>query len=353
MQHPRIVEDEQFTRRELECDRHCRILYAFGETPAGFVVARHVVERNIGYGGERSVVESHGNEFAIRAQLDERSLGPQPHAGEAGIFEARRIGRKKPEICGFLRSQNFNDLETIDDERLPAVHGVFETGEKLQGRNRIAVRIISMGLKTEIGIGKIARIHLGSDLEPAAVVGFAYIAEAFSDLAQETVFRRDVGQKRKTVAAHRGKPGAERGAVARDDAPAGGWDLRLERTVPAVDDRIGPGGSTPMRVIIAVRLQPRQREAYRFFFRPEFDLEAATIDHGGGETDIRRLIENGDEALPVAGTSGVGIGRIVAKPIGVKPRAAAIRPEQLQSGSILEDAGSGHGTPLKWPANPG
>ena len=124
-----------------------------------------------------------------------------------------------------LGLETFGHLEAIDDHRFSSVHGVFDAGEDLQRRHRVAIWIVGVRLQPEIGIGEIVGIDLGPDVEPAPVIGLAHIAEKVHHLAQEAARAWHFGHHRKAEAAYRDFKKSYRGNVRVTDAT-----LRAGRT---------------------------------------------------------------------------------------------------------------------------
>ena len=156
----------------------------FRKAAIGGVIGLHVFIGDVDEGRRRAVVEADGDQLAIGPSSIigrfDASLTPLlPAYSNRAQCRARR---SKP--CGFSARSRSATLKPSTTIEFAAIDRVFETGEKLQRRHRIAIGIVGMRLKPEIRIGEIVGIDLGAHLEPAAVIRLAHIAEQFGDIAQ-------------------------------------------------------------------------------------------------------------------------------------------------------------------------
>ena len=58
------------------------------------------------------------DEFAVRAQLDDRSLRPEPDAFASRIFKARAVFGQEIETAPVFRLQPLRHLEAVDHDRI-------------------------------------------------------------------------------------------------------------------------------------------------------------------------------------------------------------------------------------------
>src|SRR5687767_7197996 len=104
-----------------------------------------------------------------------------------------------------------SDPKTVDDEGIASFDRVLKAGQKLQGRNRIAIGIVRVRLQAKVSVGQIIGIDLGPDLEPASVIGHANVAEGLRYLAQIAALFRNMSEKSKSIAADCREPIAQLG----------------------------------------------------------------------------------------------------------------------------------------------
>src|SRR3546814_6405819 len=79
------------------------------------------------------------------------------------VVEARAMARQHAEGFGVLVAQALRGGEAVDHVGVAALRRVLQAVEELQGRHRVAVGIVGMGLQAEAGVGEVGRLHLRSE----------------------------------------------------------------------------------------------------------------------------------------------------------------------------------------------
>ena len=244
-----------FARRQFERHLHGGILDDLAQAAIGGVVGLHLVVGHVGDRRRRTVVEADADQLAIRRQLDHRAARPQADAFAAGIFEPRAVFGEQVKALRIFGAQPRGRLEAVNHHVLAALGRVFQAIEDLQRRHRVAVGIVGMGLQPELRVGEVARVDLGADFEPVAVIGLADIAKEPGNFQERAAFNRPVGELPKAKAPDAVQPFLQLAAIGTDGIETGTWNVR-EARIPQFDFRGGPARLTRRVLIIAVRLQP-------------------------------------------------------------------------------------------------
>ncbi len=86
------------------------------------------------------------------------------------------------EQVGALRPQVGGDLEAVDEGRLAALGVGEQEMLQLDGRRRIAVRLVGVGHEREVRVGDGVGVGHRSDVEHGAPPGRAHLAELPGDI---------------------------------------------------------------------------------------------------------------------------------------------------------------------------
>ena len=166
------------------------------------------------------------------------------------------------EVTGMLAFEPLGYLEAVDDHRLAALHRILETSQKLQRRHRVTIGIVGVCLQSEIGVGEIGGIDLCPDVEPAAIVGLAHVAEERGNIAQISALQRKPGHHCKTEAPDCREPSGQCFSLQPRPVPGERGQARLHRPIPALDEAIRPADLPVLNPVVGVAFEPVHGKAH-------------------------------------------------------------------------------------------
>ncbi len=196
--------------------------------------------------------------------------------------------------------------------------------------NRVAIRVIEMASKAEVGVGQVVRVDARAHVEQLAVIGFAQVTE-LPDHAQHLPFlagyRVDDDE---TVIAHRLQGGPFTCRAALEVGPRNPRNLLRER-VTGPEYLAGRAAIVRRPVeAVAIRVKPVEVEFGAMPIGREIDHQTRGFELDAIDSDLLWQIGETDQALAIVRVAAGRHLAVVAQPGSLQDAFARIFPGNRQ-----------------------
>ncbi len=328
VQQPDVVEDQAVARPEPELHPERRAQRDRGEPPVRGVEGVQFVGGQ-SQGTDRAVVEPHFADPPERVQFDQRAVGAQFGGPVAEHERDGRAGEHR-EVPGRLLPQGRGGPEAVDQGGVAADGRVLQTVQQLEGRYRVAVRIV--GVRGDGGAGErqVGGIRLDPDVEQLSVVGLPDVPEGPRHLEYLPLHPGHPAQQREAGAPYRAEHRRPLRRVGQVGGPVG-----LGEAGGEVGGRPEPFAGLAASVVGGLLVQPAERVPRAVAVGPAH-LEQAVGLLLPGYREILGQVGDLEQLLPVARVAALVAGAVVAQPVrreahgslllGTSPEREVVQP---------------------------